>query len=271
MKNVNILKRFDSITALNRYLENGKQQDAFFNYSEMNGEDFTGTESYSVANDLLLFGDRKLQKKIEDAGVKKMRVEIQKRAQRRSFRSSVVGAVPNVPAYISGAPNSMVTVTQTNNKKRVLTIGYSMTAAGNVDKKDIINASAKIILALMIIEASGVRTNLYSIFHATKENHNTGCAIRIKTSGQHFDTLKMAYPLAHSSMLRRQMFKFEEVTEGVPACFSGSYGRPVADNAETKKFCSENGLKLDACCTYYEVVNKTPEEIVEFITAQTKK
>jgi hypothetical protein len=86
----------------------------------------------------MIRGDSDLQKKIEEAGVAQTRIKVQKQVQRRQTYSSVVGALPNVPAYISGAPNSMVAQRLVKTKKKVLTIGYSMTAHGGVDKNDII-------------------------------------------------------------------------------------------------------------------------------------
>lgn len=266
-----IFKKFESITQFNNYLENGKHQPLFSNSSETNTESFTGTKNYSEANDLLLYGDKELQKKIDDSGVKKLRLDIQRTAARRQFRSSVVGAFPNVAAYISGTPNSMITIENIKTNKKVLTIGYSLAVSGSVDKNDIIEASAKLIQALLIIEASGVRINLYSVFHAESRNHQIGFGLKIKTSGQHLDTLKMAYPLAHSSMLRRHCFKFEEVTEGVPMCFSSGYGRAVSNSNKIKEFCKENGLNLDACCNFYEISNNTPKNIAKMLINQVTK
>lgn len=212
----------------------------------------------------MLSGDSELQKKIEDAGVAQTRIKVQKQVARRQTYSSVVGAVPNVPAYISGAPNSMVSQKYVKVRQKVLNIGYGLTANGSTDKADIIEASAKVISALMQIEATGVRLSLFTLFNATKNGHNIGYSLKVKDASRKFDTLRMAYPMAHSSFLRRQCFRFEEVTEGVPDCFASGYGAVPSGEAQAEFFKS-NGLKLDACLTFEQVRYLTVADIVKKI------
>nr|DAQ19288.1 MAG TPA: hypothetical protein [Caudoviricetes sp.] len=269
MKTKEIFKRYESLKTFNDYLNNGKTQPAFSEHSRTNGERFTGTTSYEEAEQKMMRGDSDLQKKIEDAGVSQARINVQKQVQRRQSYSSVVGAIPNVPAYISGAPNSMIAQRTIKTKKKVLNIGYSMTVLADVDKNDIIKASAKVVSAILNIEASGVRVNLYTLFCTKKQSHTIGLSLKVKDASRKIDTLRMSYPMAHSSFLRRQCFRWEEVTENVPDCYAGSYGY-VPESKEQAEFFKRNGMKFDKVLTFGDIVNMSTVEITKMITGATK-
>lgn len=269
MKTKEIFKRYESLKTFNEYLNNGKTQPAFSEHSRTNGERFTGTTSYEEAEQKMMRGDSDLQKKIEDAGVSQSRINVQKQVQRRQSYSSVVGAIPNVPAYISGAPNSMIAQRMIKTKKKVLNIGYSMTVLADVDKNDIIKASAKVVSAILNIEASGVRVNLYTLFCAKKQSHTIGLSLKVKDASRKIDTLRMSYPMAHSSFLRRQCFRWEEVTENIPDCYAGSYGH-VPESKEQAEFFKRNGMKFDKVLTFGDIVNMSTVEITNMITGATK-
>lgn len=270
MKTKEIFKRYESIKAFNDYLNNGTLQPAFCDHSHTNSESFTGTASYEEAEQRMMQGDSELQKKIEEAGVAQTRIKVQKQAQRRQTYSSVVGAVPNVPAYISGAPNSMIAQRLVKTKKKVLNIGYGMTAHGGVDKDDIIKASAKIVSAILNIEASGVRVNLYTLFCAENKSHIIGLSLKVKDASRKIDTLRMSYPLAHSSFLRRQCFRWEEVTENIPSSFGGcSYGC-VPGSREQADFFKRNGMRFDNVLVFDDVRYMSTDDIIKTITEAAK-
>lgn len=269
MKTKEIFKRYDSLKAFNEYLNAGTTQPAFSDKSHTNGEQFTGTNSYEDAERKMMQGDSELQKKIEEAGVAQTRIKVQNRVQRRQTYSSVVGAVPNVPAYISGAPNNMIANRMVKTKKKVLNIGYSMTVSGDVDKNDIIKASAKIVSAILNIEASGVRVNLYTLFCSKKKSHTIGLSLKVKDSSRKIDTLRMAYPLAHSSFLRRQCFRWEEVTENVPDCYACGYGH-VPESKEQAEFFKRNGLKFDKVLMFENIQYASVGDIIKMMTEAAK-
>lgn len=269
MKTKEIFKRYESLKAFNEYLNAGTLQPAFSDRSHTNSESFTGTASYEEAEQRMMQGDSELQKKIEEAGVAQTRINVQKQVQRRQTYSSVVGAIANVPAYISGAPNSMIAQRLIKTKKKVLNIGYSMTAHGGVDKEDIIRASAKIVSAILNIEAAGVRVNLYSLFCVKKRSDVIGLSLKIKDASRKIDTLRMSYPLAHSSFLRRQCFCWEEVTENVPACYADGYGH-VPEPSEQAEFFKRNGMKFDKVLAFDDVRYMSTDDIIKTITGAAK-
>lgn len=265
MKTKEIFKRYESLKQFNDYLNKGTVQPAFYGESShTNGERFTGTASYEEAEERMMKGDSELQKRIEAAGVAQTRIKVQKQTARRQTYSSVVGAIPNVPAYISGSPNSMIAQKYVRTKKKVITINYSMTAHGGTDKEEIIRASANIASAILLIEATGVRVNLYTSFCAESGKNLIGLSLKIKDASRKLDTLRMSYPLAHSSFLRRQCFRWEEVTEGVPERYANGYGR-VPETKKQADFFSSNGMRFDSFLAFNDVRYMKVDEIVKTI------
>ena len=266
-KKNDIFKNFSNISELNHYLTTNETTEVFQNNenSKTGSSSWTGTESYDAANDFLLYGCNELRAKIEDAGVKKIRTEIKKYMTRRTIHSSVVGAAPNVPAFISGAPNCMMMYQQKRVKQRVGNVAYNMAISGSEGQDRINDTAAKLIAALMLTEAKGIRVNLYMFILAEKKGNLLGCSLKIKSSGQKFDVLKMAYPLAHSSMLRRHYLRYVEVTENVSPVYLNNYGSPVTNNAENKKYLAEHGLKCDVVTSFYDLRYKSVDDIVKVI------
>lgn len=269
MKTKEIFKRYETLKAFNDYLNDGTLQPAFHESSKIGSERFAGTASYEEAEQKMIGGDSDLQKEIEEAGVSQTRIKIQKHVLRRQTYSSVVGAIPNVPAYISGAPNSMITQRMIKTKKKVLNVGYSMTALANVEKENIIKTSAKIVSAILNIEATGVRVNLFALFCAKKQSHLIGLSLKVKDASRKIDTLKMAYPLAHSSFLRRQCFRWEEVTKDIPKCYADGYGW-VPESKEQAEFFKRNGMNFDKVLTFKDINNMSTDDIIKAITEATK-
>jgi hypothetical protein len=119
------------------------------------------------------------------------------------------------------------------------------------------------------IEASGVRVNLYTLFCAKKKSHTIGLSLKVKDASRKIDTLRMAYPLAHSSFLRRQCFRWEEVTENIPDTFGGSYGY-VPESSEQAEFFKRNGMRFDKVLTFENIQYMSVDDIIKIMTGAAK-
>lgn len=270
-----ILKKFESVSEFHNYLCNNEVNKTFkgFESSDLQSKsstDWAKTESYAQADELLLYGDKELQKKIMDTGVKKTRLKLNMKATRRQIFSAVCGVAPNVPNAIAGVPTNMIAVKNVAVKQKVLNVCYFSTANGNIEADDLLQASANVISACMEIEASGVRVNLYVGFLSEKLDDTVGFIMRIKSASQPFDVLKMAYPLAHPSMLRRHFFRAIEVTEDVPTQFAPTYGHALSDAKEIRRHTESVTKNMQAVYSYYDAKGKTVEEIKEMIVRSNK-
>lgn len=267
MKKTNIFRKFESIKSFTDYLDNGTTQPAFKRHeSSKNGtSSFTGTVSYADANNRLLYGDRELMEKIYASGVYETEAKINKYTNKRQLTAAYVGFAPHVPNYVSGVPNNMIRQIATRVKQPILTIGYNTAVMGRVNADDIIKACAEMVSAIIILEAKGYRVNFYTLDHDTTDDGTVSYAIRIKTSSQKMDVLKMAYPMAHPSMNRRHKFRFTEVTEGVPESFVWGYGCPTYNEDKMKKHFAANGMVFDTIFSYDSLEGKTASDIIEYI------
>lgn len=268
-----IQKHFNSITEFDKYLCENETQPNFkgLEISQKEGnEDFRKTRTYEEAKNLLLHGDKELAKKIEDAGVAKTRLKLKTQQTRRQLFSAVVGVAPNVPNALAGVPTSMISVKEIRCKTKVLNIFYNIAADCTISADTIIKLSAKFVAACMLIEAQGIRLNINVGCVSKKKKQNVACSVLIKSAAQPFDVLKMVYPLAHPSMLRRHFLRFIEVTENVSKDFVNTYGAPVKSK-ETIKEIINNSKKFNAVLSFYDINEEmTAEEVAKEIINRCK-
>lgn len=270
----NVIKTFEDVNAFVRYLGNGTTQDGFNEHSHTGSEWFTGTESFEDAQRLLLHGDMEMAKKIEDGGVRATRNALRNSAPRRQLYSCVVGCAPNVPAFLSGAPNNMIAQKTTMQPRQSLSIIYNCTASGSEDKSCIASASASLLSAILMLENSGIRTELrYGVVareKSGKRHQIVAMFVKVKNAQQHLDVTKTAYPLANPSMLRRHYFRYVEVTPGISQKYSSGYGCVVHDEDEILKVTEEAHLKHVVCISYTDIKYMSATEVLDLITEKAK-
>ena len=275
----NIYKRFESIREFNAYLENGKVQPAFNSYSwEKEGSSWTGTQNFDEAQNKMLFGDKDLLDAVEKEGVKKTRANIHKFIQRRQTYSSVVGFAPNVPAYLAGAPNSMIAQRYVKTRAKVVNILFNGGFDCSVTTEESIRVCAKVLSAIMMLEASGTRVNLYTSIISTvnrgsrrkNEEQTTAAVVKVKDSKNALDVLRVIYPTVNPSWVRRHFFKYVGVTKGISDDFSSGFGSPTTTKEQRAEICEALKIKNAIILDFYEIRNKTTEEVLKSITGEAK-
>lgn len=262
-----IYKKFESLSAFHSYVDKGQTQPNFVGHEDSKCEisydsDFYGTKTYQEAEELLLNGDEKNANKIEKGGVARERKILKLDANRRKLFCDVTGVMPHVPNYIAGVPTTMVNVRMIRQKQKVLDLVYNISVNGSVSAKDIEEVAVKMLTAIMRCEANGVRINLYVCDISEKSDQIIGWLLRIKSSGQHLDVLKAAYPLTNPSMLRRHSFRFTEILPGVRKSFVNTYGGASRYADGLLKAC---GVRNARTLSYYTMKSKDVNGIVEMI------
>lgn len=265
-------KYFKSVTEFSAFLNNGTTQAGFSEKSKRKDYSFTQTNSYEEAEQLLMYGAADIQKRIEAAGVSRVRAQIKKTRPQRKIFANVVGAAAHVPNYIAGLPCSMIDARKKRVPAKVLTVAWNCTASGSTDADEIIKASAAFLGAVLILEASGIRCNVVlcemSSEHTQGRGEKEAFAVRIKDSRQPLDTLKCAYTMAHPSMLRRHLFRFVEVLEGLPSTWSSSYGYVIHEENIERELLNKLQVKPDVIMNIKRVGGRTPEQVCEYILNQ---
>jgi hypothetical protein len=266
----NVYKRFESVGEFSRYLAEGKTKPEFEPYKCATQitpyrTKFTGTESYEQADKLLLYGDRDLAEKLERAGVRQTRMKLQKQGAKRVIRASVVGFAPHVPNFIAGIPTAMLSIKEKRVPQRVVTIYYNCSVRYGISSDDIIKATANLMSAAMQIEANGTRVNMYVSCICEVDGQYLCATVKVKEAGQPFDTLKMTYPLVHTSMHRRHMFRLMEIQDGLRRGFADCYGMNPENTKKLAQVAKDGGERFDRLFSYHDIAGLTPEQIIKEI------
>jgi hypothetical protein len=206
---------------------------------------FTGTSSYEEAVDLMKHGwdagAEKLNKLVNAA--KNVTVEDKKRKQ----EYNVAGFQCSVPRYLQGVPTSMINQKTVVVKKKVVTVVKNINYNGYVSATQIMEESKKAVQVVMQLEAQGLKVNLDIIAVSVVMEQTMVFRIRIKSAGERVNISKLAFPLAHPSMLRRFEFRHTEVHPEITSkSWLGGYGRAISEDDAVKKFLDEGDLLLGA-------------------------
>ena len=183
-------------------------------------------------------------------------------AFRRQLFSDVVGHAAHVPNYIAGVPTAMINARQTKVKEKVVTVCYNISVACGVGASRIQKTAIEVLGAVILLEASGVRVNLYVCDISESSCQTIGWCCKIKDSKQQLNVLKTAYPLCHPSMLRRHSFRWTETTKGVSSTFVNGYGRALNETQEMLNAC---GLRGTCSFRLFDVEGKSAEDVAQYI------
>lgn len=259
-----ISKKFESLTAFSAWLETspvcGYFADLGFLASTIEDNKFSGTDSFNAANDLMLHGWQDGAARVAAymaGGVRGSQDQAQN-------YYAPVGFAPSVGRYLTGHPCNMINRRKVTAPAPVVTICYNVAVGSNVKANSIEKTAATLFNVVSGLERVGVRVELWAGMFCAKGNEVANIAVKIKSAGQPFNLLKMVYPVVHPSFLRRHCFAFIE-RAGVSDSGWGSYGRPLAERAETEKAAAACGIKTKNIFCYYDLVGKSEKEIKDMI------
>lgn len=275
MKN-ELFKRFDSVLDFAKYLDNAETQPAFKDSEtsqDQNTSDWAGTNDYQTARDLLLYGDPDSAERVNAAGLRHTIKQLQGRAPRTKLFTDIVGGVPCVPNYIIGRPDSMYNTQRTTTPKPVINIVYNCSVAGSVSRDTIDTAAAALLGAVVILENSGARVNLY-VCDVSRDNKDTqifGAVVRVKPADQKVNLRKIAYCICNTAFERRQMFRFTEVTKGIARNVSHNYGRPEYNPDRVNKTLTAAGVRPDIVYNVNTARDKSAKTIADEIANAIKR
>ena len=265
-------EKFDSIDNFLKVI-NSRERNKIMSTQNASREgtmSFTGTKSYEEAVELLANGYEKPLEKIKTEVAKDL--EISKSRQRRIPQNAVVGFVPNVPNYLLGIPEQMITVSQTTEKTKAISIVYFIGNNCRTTAEELENAGIKILNVINRIELSGVRVNLEIVPMCSKESKEYQIvSVKVKDYKDQLDIKKVCFPIAHPSMFRRLGFAWLERSADMQNNgFAYGYGSSAKINDErllNEKVFGEN----DFFITQDHVSCLTVDEIMELINKKFKK
>lgn len=251
-----IVKKFDSLNDYSLYLSKPISP-LFLRYghecSKTGSRDFTKTNSWDEAEQLMKFGDKENLAKLKEK-LTKLNLKGTGDSKRTETYRSFVGYAPHVPSYVAGQPKTMLRkrVIRTTNAK-VLNVMYSPVTNGAIDADDLLSASLSIMNFVSSLEKQGYKVNLYTIITTQKQHETVAQIVKIKASDDYTDLAKVVYPMVNPSFLRRHFFRFLEVTKEVTEKeFCKTYGFPVYKQASVEPIWKQLGIRIDYYFNFYE-------------------
>lgn len=227
---------FNSISEVVKFNRETERTEFYKNYhtSDEHGRyDFTRTNSYEEAEDLLLHGwDSMAEKLTKKVGNVKCQ-----NGYKNKMIYSMQGYQACVPRYLQGMPDSMISNKRVVMKQKVLNIIKDFGYSGATSTETIERESIKVLKAVNDLESRGYRVNLSIVFVSNNRSY-TGVQVKIKNASQRMNIKQMAFPLVHPSMFRRIMFG---LIERLPEteCFGYGYGRRTEYNQTKHLFKGE--------------------------------
>ena len=233
-----IFNKFNSVEEFSNWLQvtpqtsKGKEFDASNEISKSNTE-FTGTESFDVAQKLLKYGDKVNADKIA-ATIRKIKAQGKGNETRNKLYNSPCGFMPIVPKVLAGDPQNMLAIKkQKYTSTKVLNIAYNVAVSCSITVTELTETAAKVANVIASLEKNGYRVNLYAYACGRDlKNNYYSLLVKIKDSGKYLDTLRIAYPLVNPSFLRRHLFAYLERVENY-LLWEG-YGIPLHDDVAQK-------------------------------------
>lgn len=254
-----IVHKWDSVGQFSRYLYTAQDAGVFKTSEKVakkNGnKDWYGTASFEEADNLLRTGDRELFKRLQvrekQRGIKGSGI-----ASKKQYFTDVCGFTPHVPNYVMGLPNNMINKKVVRYKSsKVVTVIYNPSAHCGIKTDEMIDASLNVINFVLGLERDGYKVNLYILHTAICGDESVLNLVRIKSSEDYTDKLKMVYPMVNPSMFRRHFLRCVEVSGVTNEKFPNGYGRPIMDKAETEKVLKQNKIKYDYVFTFNQQPN----------------
>jgi len=180
---------------------------------------FTRSRSWEHCIDLAEKGDKLVTEQVASAAVK---VTFEAGP---TWEYAPVGAFPCIPAYAAGVPEDMFVPLDDGaaNSKPIVRIAVNVVCSAWVDPQDIINRGAAVVALIDKIQSEGRRVELIAFCHiAGRRNDRLIMAVTVKRPEEPIDMDRVAFALAHPSMLRRCFFR---VVEFLYPHHLGGYGK----------------------------------------------
>jgi len=121
-------------------------------------------------------------------------------------------------------------------KQRTVCILYGISASCSESSETLKKNGIAVMKIVYRLEKLGFRVRLEVFESAYNDSGGLyGWRMPIKDYKQPLDILKMCFPVAHPSMLRRFSFRWLETFPNLPGGFSWGYGMPVHHSTKAKE------------------------------------
>ena len=131
-----------------------------------------------------------------------------------TFACDVVGAIPCVPAYLAGEPESMYRQETVPAPVEIVDLIVDINANACTDAADMMRRGVAVWLIIRRIEARGKRVRAIASLNVEVPKYRSQINITLKKEGRQIDASRLVYAVAHPAFFRRQLFcAFERDSE----------------------------------------------------------
>lgn len=209
------LMQFQSITDLDDYLSTATENVVFrgktLESRKTSNPSFHGTKSWEEAHSLLVQGWSPEAEKLEN----RLRSETIPDAIKRAVSVyDFAGQTACVPRYLNGMPDSMINRKMITRKAPVVELFRGITYPHYYTQKQIEDDGLYTLQLVQELERRNVRVKLH-VYHTTHEIQTHGMTLVIKQPEERLNVSKIAFPLVHTSMLRRVAWRVLETNQDV--------------------------------------------------------
>ena len=274
-----IREDFYSIGSLVSCLEKRTNNSVMKDKQSSNRNEFTffGTYSYQEAKLLLLNGWSDLLDRIKPTYNKNIKVLSYKYIRKKSTNiNTMVGGLPNVPRTLMCLPNNLINREPSVKKINSIEIVYDISVDCSIEIREVVKSGIALLSAIRLLEQSGIQLKLTCCFFTSKSssigNSETVIGtVLLKDFAEKLNLLKVCFPLAHPSMIRRIGFKFLETIPGITkADFTFGYGSTVQLDDLRKIFQADNTVVL-SCDLINKEMKFDVEKLIKYIEDNVKK
>ena len=190
-------------------------------------ESFTGSKNFDEAKQHMINGwDKGRDAMAADIEFAKGKEDTFKR---ETWEYSVAGQRACIPSYCAGVPAHMVYMDDQSDRNAVpiVKIWVDVNASFGVEAESMIRKGAAIVALVDQIERSGQRVEVVAkSYTEMRRNNILDVSVMVKAADEPMDMDRLAYAVAHPSMLRRSLFR---VTEFMMDYEVDGYGRINSD------------------------------------------
>lgn len=188
--------------------------------------------------------------------------------KRMSIQNDIVGFAPIVPLALKGIPTCMLNTHIRPIKSKVLDLYFDATYTAGISASRMVENGKKILGAIMALEKSGYRVNLYAMqgYWSHGDEGADILTVKIKSSNQPFDLKRMSYALMHPAFFR--VIGFEWYAKCPGATYRGGLGTSMTrvmnyDDAKKviKQVFGNNAVYLSGTETMYKDQKEVKNEM----------
>lgn len=232
-----VIEKYNSISEFLKYIKNNpvKQGRTRADSQATDMTSWYGTGTYEEAVELLHKGCPDIAKRLEGT-LKQDGKKSSNQNVRNVAINSVAGFQASVPRFLNGMPDSMINTKRVVHKEKVVNVIKQVSFLAGTSKQEVEDVALECLEFIQDIERKGQRVNLWIIRGNRCDGQDNACMVKIKGANERLNVSKVAFPIAHVSMLRRLMFSWMERCPEIKS--NTSYGRSWT-NRELEEFCEQ--------------------------------